>query len=478
MMIFRFTFLAIIGFAPALQAIDYSKCMWDDEIDNTLPVHKELPEKDDLTFKDLMSLISKKDIKSIDELVPYLKNNRKNWTAMYDSNSPQEDAVSCANPRIISIGRGRKLLLAWVNCIGDEDLTPFPKCEQIEALEIDGVDSKLYKASLPGKHHRDLKPPQPIANDQKCLQCHGNPPLPIFEAYNSWHGAFGSASRSDNDLIAKNSEEEKCYKEFLNNSKGGKAPARFEKLAFDRKRRLYSGPGDVDVIKHSTIQDPNSYLTEVAEQQATSSIASHILKSPQFEKFRFAFTAMALRTVLKDDGCLEDAPEDFDKFFPEEMQRGKKDFMAALNDTVATLKKDHRNNKREQQLLNPMTGRYQPIDPLAGFDPKTVGKKNWKLKNTNLIFEVEFEYLLKQMKSPLRRWSFGQRRKYDIDSGKTSYAQRLSKKLLSALASCDPEIKKITENPIRQCEILAEKSQEALKDFYQPLGEPNKKPTR
>lgn len=449
------------------QQIDYGRCEIPADAEFQYYGHyEELDSKDELTFTELKKIITDKKVKTIDDLVPELKNHRKGWTAMYRSSSAQEEGASCKSPRIISFGRNGKLILGWVNCKNKESDAVYPDCEKLETIETNHHKSTLVEISLPGKNSSsEAKFSEP--NPSRCIHCHGSPPMPIFESYNIWPGAFGSVSRNGNDVIKKDSNEDKCYNEFLKNSKPSDSAGRFNKLYFDDDRKANSSEvrNLAYPVKHSIFSDPNDQLTKRVVDQSSSIIVSEILKSHRFAQFRYAFVAHSLRTILNE--CLKDKVSDFEEYFPVSYRIGETAYQNELERVIRRTRSDFKRISNDILENNSVPLKaLQPLDPLAYYDAGSLGTPNWKVNAIQFTSSADFEYLLKQIDFPMRRLGPSIEQKYNQKSGTSELQNLIAGKFLKTLASCDPEIKKILEmSPEKKCDILIEKSKNTIQEY-------------
>jgi hypothetical protein len=433
---------------------------------------------DDLSLNDLNRLIKDKNIKSIDELVPHLKNNRRMWTGMYHSESAQEKNATCKTPRIISFGYSGKLMLGWVACKDKEDEKPYPDCEILEAMENVNGDSKVVEYSLPGNKHKHLERKPPQANQKHCLHCHGPAASPIFESYNAWPGAFGSSSRNHVDVIQEGSNEEKCYKEFTDYVKSTKAPPRFSELEFHHTRVVkereasFHGRG----VVHSAVADPNGHLTKVIGNHTTTAFLKEILRHPDFEAFKYAFYALALRTAQPT--CLGDDVNDFETFFPPEVRMGEKPYHEMYLQVKQTYSKEFKQVSSNVRENNPVAAPdYAPQDFMKIRQPEKNPYMPWKyLLRQSVIFGADFDYLLKQMNLRLSRPNLSITQKYNRTTGGRGIPADMSDTFIEMVKKCDTDLYKISEKG-DICEKLAEKSREAISAYLKKKKKSAPKPS-
>lgn len=428
------------------------------EVSNIYPVGKD----DDLSLEDLRRLIKEKNVKSIDELVPHLKNNRRLWTGAFRSESIREENTSCKKPRIISFSSSGELMLAWVACRENEDEKPYPDCEVLEVMENKNGKSKVIEFSFPGNQHKNLEQKAPLENQQMCLRCHGKNPSPIFESYNAWPGVFGSSSRNGIDVIQENSNEEKCYKEFINYVKSN-APPRFTALEFhhDRQAVAYDFTENMHGIVHSAISDPNARLTGIIGARSANIVLKEILSSPDIEAYKYAFYALAVQMARLQ--CREAAIDDFEKFFPPEMRIGKKSYAEKYIQTIQTYKSEFKQVSQSVRRDNPITtDGYAPEDfHSEDLVPQTASLINGMAKTSPaFIFATDFEYLLEQMNIDLSRPNFSKNQRYNYRTGKSTMPHLVSRAIIKMAKGCDPDFQKIDQKKF--CEVLANKSRKAI----------------
>lgn len=139
----------------------------------------------------LNELIKQKQVTRIDELVSLIpKTILMNPLLVYHSHALNLDRVTLENPRVVLFNEDASLIMAFTQNPGD-DLIAQGK-DTLEIIEFDESKHKfkLQELVFDGKSVPNSSKSE--TNPQFCLKCHGNNPRPIFNAYNSWPGFYGS----------------------------------------------------------------------------------------------------------------------------------------------------------------------------------------------------------------------------------------------------------------------------------------------
>lgn len=179
------------------------------------------------TFDELKKVVSEKDLRSIDQVIPYLPAEfRESFTLMHKSRSIQHSSPWA--PRAIMFGNDGKLILSFN---GDPTDAGFDRLEAIEFKdETDSFEFKfLYFAD-------SQTPAAAIEEPKHCMGCHGrivNDLHPDWDIGLVWRGAYGSQDDSFAETILDPNlkEEAANYAKFL---EGAGSHPRYRHLDFSR----------------------------------------------------------------------------------------------------------------------------------------------------------------------------------------------------------------------------------------------------
>lgn len=163
-------------------------------------------------FENLVQILDKKP-KTIEALLKELPPEYRNrFTLAYESKSLQRATPS--DPRAVLFGDGQ-LFLTFVG-----STYPSDGGNRVEILHFDNTGNRYEMREIlqtpKGLHLSD-------ANPAKCLECHGNPPHPIWEDYFRWPGFYGSVDDfpkgRPNTFPGPPENEEKNFRYFWDNIK-------------------------------------------------------------------------------------------------------------------------------------------------------------------------------------------------------------------------------------------------------------------
>ena len=126
------------------------------------------------TYEDVVELVQKNKLTSIEQLIPLLPSEiLSNYTMMYRSDSLQE--ASEENPRVIAFAPNAELILAFN---GNKSQRNFRHLEMIQFRK----DTKNFEF-----RSIDFSDPGQIIfsdpNPKQCLSCHGESPRPIWKSF-------------------------------------------------------------------------------------------------------------------------------------------------------------------------------------------------------------------------------------------------------------------------------------------------------
>lgn len=405
----------------------------------------------DLTYKALIEIINKKKIRSIDDLVPELGNHKDYFTVCGAGESAQADLADLKHPRIIPYGKSANLFIGYVSCEKDPDSKkPYPACETIEVIYRDPENgaATLQEIKLAGKGSDKFAAIESEKNPQRCVHCHGNPPLPIFEAYNLWPGCYGSISAGGREKIDRNSIEGKGYLEWKEFAQKKEAPQRYSRLHWEEREDL-DFPADADnnytkhtrlASSHSVLPDPNGKFTDRAGAMASTSLINYFITHPDFEYFKYT-----LAGILHCHSGYSTSDPLYADFFPKEMDRNHKAFVEKAK---SQMKSEHSRVLKKTSEVNP-----DLRNPFYSF-----------AENNTLIMEIDYLFSVLGLKSP--RLTISKEQKYNSTLAGSTFGSLLRKDLFKSAAYCDSDLWNLlpedSNSAIKNCARLAEKSRTAL----------------
>ncbi len=250
---------------------------------------------------EIKRLVLKHDLRKIDELLPYLPESlRSHFTLKHFSESSQKAKPEA--PRAILFGEDAELIVAFN---GDPKLRGF---NSFEMIQFKKGQFEFHEIVFP-KNPKDGKAEISKANPNRCLDCHGTPPRPIWDSYFTWPGTYGSVD----DGIMKETEE---GKNFLNFAAKGPSHARYKHLKFpDSKSNPFSPyyeshstrtGVEVDKTANNRILKftPNTRFSMLLSRLSARTIANELANLPEFKKYGayYLYHQLACRiTKLKNE---------------------------------------------------------------------------------------------------------------------------------------------------------------------------------
>lgn len=170
------------------------------------------------------------------------------YVLMYKSRSLQE--ASHPNPRAILFGDDAKFIVSF---------NGHPHQRGFNSLEIIDFDEEsrkfhFHRLNFPYRSKEDWEP-----NPSVCMNCHGNPPRPLWDGYFVWPGSYGSDAGGSH---IKNPFEVQALADFFSANS-----------SHDRYRRLIP---DVDWRFLEAGEDPSTYARKWMKGHAPQSFG-HLL---------------------------------------------------------------------------------------------------------------------------------------------------------------------------------------------------------
>lgn len=250
-------------------------------------------------------------VTTIDDVPSVLGPLRENWTLAYRSESTQT-----ADYRVISFNPESNAIVAFTGCDVSKKSglaypnDPYPECEHAEVMKFHSPREEVVLSSyhLPGKRFPQLPVKHTGPNPEKCTSCHGSPPMPRFEPYNTWPGFFGSRSRDGEDIMRKGYPEHQLYVQFLNRVFSEPLEHRryvemkwrhgepLQPQGIDAERLVFHlNLGEVPIrIQHSGNPGPNPELNKMLGTWRARSMIKKLVTSEKYERMKYALMAMSL----------------------------------------------------------------------------------------------------------------------------------------------------------------------------------------
>lgn len=222
---------------------------------------------DQLNYSSLQQLIINKNLKTIEDTLPYLPQEYfSNFVMMHSSMSLQK--ASLENPRVLLFGPTAKFVISYNGSHLQKGYYDF------EILEFDPKTkvTNLYEITFPQQTSGAVRFSQ--ANPPKCLECHTSFPKPngvrkpIWNAYPSWPGAYGFRKSS----LTYSEKKEREFKAFDTDKRA--THPRYKFLNFKTAERRTVG------MRH---ERPNLRLYELLIFNYGIALAEKIKKHPLFK---------------------------------------------------------------------------------------------------------------------------------------------------------------------------------------------------
>lgn len=149
---------------------------------------------DDFQYEDLVSLIQKKSIRTMEDLLPLLPTDlRSNYTLMYESRSLQD--ATPTSPRVILFGKNAKLTCAFngePTQAGYDSLECFQFRDETQSFDFRQIQFPTAENGL--KTVAFSRSGTSVDEKTSCMGCHGSPQFglrPNWDSYSTWKGAYG-----------------------------------------------------------------------------------------------------------------------------------------------------------------------------------------------------------------------------------------------------------------------------------------------
>lgn len=153
---------------------------------------------------------TQKPMTKIEDLLPYLPMEfKKNFTFVFESQSPFKDSISSLYPRVVLFSADTGFIITFT---GDPNKKGY---NVLETINFDEENSN-FNFNYYDLNNNTKKSLKEIQSD--CFKCHGTDPRPIFESYPLWPGFYGSVLDSFPESLSQSNLEYKNYLKFLSQS--------------------------------------------------------------------------------------------------------------------------------------------------------------------------------------------------------------------------------------------------------------------
>ncbi|MCB0411500.1 MAG: hypothetical protein KDD22_03185, partial [Bdellovibrionales bacterium] len=192
------------------------------------------PVKTIKSFKELTELVQRKQVKSVDELLQAIKAETPDFfggfTLIWRSQALGRHLISPERPRVLMYGTEGQFMLTFHSHPEGRAAKKGDKGETIETIEYKNGRAYLREFTFNNESVPDLSPKKIETNPQRCLNCHGQDPVGLWEPYNSWPGTYFSMSRGDIDFIRFKEHGGKTleYRNFMKFLKESKRNPRYQ----------------------------------------------------------------------------------------------------------------------------------------------------------------------------------------------------------------------------------------------------------
>lgn len=137
-------------------------------------------------FRALQSILESRSIGSVEELLSALPApQRSRYALMFASRSLQ--GATAENPRVILFGPDARFVLTFNGSPAERGF------RVVETMEFDDTSKafRLRELVFPERPGADDRVVVSEVNSPRCLRCHGSPPLPVWDSFPLWPGAYG-----------------------------------------------------------------------------------------------------------------------------------------------------------------------------------------------------------------------------------------------------------------------------------------------
>lgn len=370
------------------------------------------PNEGRVSFQFLKQLIENCNLKTIDSVLAQLPLAfRSNHTFAYSTEAAQK--ASPDFPQTILFGRDGKLLLAFN---GDPKLPGYRSIETIEFKEnTKTFELREIEFSNSGVVFSE-------ANPQKCLNCHGVAPKPLWDNWTFWPGKF----RGEMERFY--SKEWSFYQRFQKNRLGN----RYRHIPAVSTRANISSMGRYGLGDNANIKMDEITIDLVAQQAV-----EQMKKMPDFSKIKYS--------ILASLSCSDAV----DQYISEPIRvRLKRDLQSILIETTQlNLEEFDRRYERLKGILNSLPeGRYVIDQKRYGLSFPNSAGRNFDIERTSRL-----RYLFEGLNYSIEPWfpefnlRLGDRLRYV--AGNLGYLEAHAwLNLLDDTVPVDRELRKVVEN--------------------------------
>ena len=219
------------------------------------------------SFAELKSTIQARDIRTLEELLPYLPADYlSHYTLVHAGQGIQE--ASPANPRAILFGDTSQTVLSFN---GSPEQDGF---NELELEEFDISQSRFVYHAIRFDETGREPPAFSGANPTRCLGCHGQNPKPIFPEYPNWTGFYGSA----HDALT--GAEVADFANFMRNQ------PQHPRYRYLSREFLWPGDGTEPGL---ALHMPNNYYGKLIARWNSRRLGDEILTNPSFSSLGHGF---------------------------------------------------------------------------------------------------------------------------------------------------------------------------------------------
>ncbi len=237
-------------------------------------------------FDSLRSLIRERHIGSVEDLIAALPETQRNRYALVFASRSAQDA-SFENPRAILFGPDARLVMTFN---GNPTQRGF---RAIETMEFDAAIKEFRFREILFPEGPGSAEPAVVSEDnpERCTECHGNPPRPVWDTAPLWPGAYGERYRTDlsptertglSAFLAQQAEHPR-YRHLVDVRRFAEAQT-FRAGASGQ----YAGRSE---------DSPNAELTIFLSRLRAQSIARQLAQRPAFDSYQYVLLGVA------DDAC-------------------------------------------------------------------------------------------------------------------------------------------------------------------------------
>ncbi|MCB9094843.1 MAG: hypothetical protein H6621_07220 [Halobacteriovoraceae bacterium] len=211
-------------------------------------------------FYELKNTVIKKDIRSIEELLPLLpKEYLEHFTLVRKGRGPQE--TSDLFPRVVLFGNTSRTVFTFN---GSDKQNGYYAFESAQFND----QKKEFEYNVITFNKEKKKPEFSEKNPTECLECHGQNPRPIFDSYPKWEGFYGA----DHDR-----EYSSEYRVFYASME------KHPRYQFLSKKYLWELTGQMKV---NVLSQPNNYYGKQISRLNAMRIGEIVLKDSQYKKYK------------------------------------------------------------------------------------------------------------------------------------------------------------------------------------------------